>query len=223
MDISQRRSVRLNVDGKPLEGTLTVPHQSSELVLFATGTAGAHLASLETKMVDHLHQFGLATLVMDLISPEEATERSNRLNIELLTSRLGVQFDWADNHVATADLDTILCGVGTGAAAATNYLTISGRNIDALTLLNGRVDLASVDFSGIDVPSFFFVDNSSAHLTEDNREAYRTLGVDHQHKHYLHAVNEDAVSVVARWLSSQVSSGLSRTRALARRDSRHGV
>ncbi|WP_340098052.1 hypothetical protein [Salinibaculum salinum] len=223
MDISQRRSVRLTVDGKPLEGTLTVPRQPSDLVLFATGTAGAHLASLETKMVDHLHQLGLATLVVDLISPEEATERSNRLNIELLTSRLAIQFDWAANHVATADLGTILCGVGTGAAAAVNYLTSARREVGALTLLNGRVDLASVDFAGIDIPSFFFVDNSSAHLTECNREAYRALGVDHEHKHYLHAVSEDAVSVVARWLNSQVSSGTSHARALSRRDSRHGV
>lgn len=223
MDISQRRSVQLTVDGKPLEGTLTVPNHSSDLVLFATGTAVARHASLETKMVDCLHQFGLATLVMDLISPEEATERSNRSNIDLLTCRLKLQFNWTNNNAAIADLNTILCGVGTGAAAATNFLGATRRDIEALSLLNGRVDLATSDLSGLDVPTLFFVDESHSHLTDCNREVYRSLDIDHRHKHYLHAVDSDAVPVVARWMSTQVSTESSHTDARYRSNSRHGV
>lgn len=223
MNRLRQNTIQITTDGVSLEGCLTVPNHPVGLVLFATGTADCQHASLETAVATRLHRFGFATLVMDLLSAEESSDRSNRLDIDLLTHRLELQSDWVQDEVGVAGLDTMLCGIGTGAAAAVDYLDTHPYGVAAAGLLNGRIDLARADPPDIDCPILFFVDESSSHLVDCNRTAYNSASTTSRHKHFLHAVNRDAISIVARWMRMETSEDQPPSRVKTRENRRHGV
>lgn len=176
------------------------------MVVFATGAAGARHATLETRLTARLNEFGIGTLVMDLVSPEESDDRAVRSETGLLRRRLDAQIAWLDDQAGIDDLDRVLCGVDTGAAAAAELFAEGEDGARSMAVLNGRLDLATVSFADIQRPVLFFLDGDHAHLTEVNRTAYESLDVRGRHKHFLHTVNRDALSIVARWIDLQFAA-----------------
>lgn len=217
------RSVHLDAGGTSLHGELTVPDQPRGLVVFVTGTSAATHATLETALHRPLHRFGIATLVMDLVAPSESASRANRPDIGLLLDRTRLWFDWIDDQPTISDLDTVLCGIDTGAAAAIDYIDSHGRPLSAVALINGRVDLAETDRFGTDIPLLVFVEEARSHLVDANRAVYRDADIPPQRRHFLHAVNEDALSIAARWMYSQLTTGASDLQSPSVRTERQGI
>jgi hypothetical protein len=205
MDIEETRSVRLNVDGKQLEGRLTVPKRPVGVVPFVTGVAGAQYATLEKSLAARMQDDGLATYVMDLNTPSESADRLARSDVGRLCHRLDRQMEWLQNQDAVADLPTALCGVGTGAAVAVEHVLTTDRNVEGLGFVNGRLDIVESDVSELTVPLSLFVDTEHEYLYEDNQTVYEQSGVEPQHKQLIHSVDRDALCLVAHWVESQVS------------------
>ena len=61
---------------------------------------------------------GLATLLLDLLTPEEDRRRANVFDIPLLAGRLTLATDWATEQSETAALPIGYFGASTGAGAA---------------------------------------------------------------------------------------------------------
>lgn len=205
MGLDEIRSVRLNVDGKPLEGRLSVPERPVGVVPFVTGVSGAQYATLENSLAAKMQDARLATYVMDIISPAESSDRSVRGDVERLRQRLDIQMEWLQSQDAVADLPTVLCGIGTGAAAAVEHVLRNHCSVEGLCFVNGRLDIVQSDLSELVVPLSFFVDTAHEHLHEDNRTAYTQAGVDSQHKHLVHSVDCDALCLAAHWAQSRVT------------------
>lgn len=205
MVLDEIRSVRLYVDGKPLEGRLTVPERPVGVVPFVTGVSGAQYATLEKSLAAKMQDARLATYVMDVISPAESSDRSARGDIERLRQRLDRQMEWLESQDAVADLPTVLCGVGTGAAPAVEYVLRNHCDVVGICFVNGRLDMVKSDLSELVVPLSFFVDTAHEYLHEDNRTAYTQSGVDCQHKHLVHSVDCDAFCLAAHWVESRVT------------------
>jgi len=81
-----RKSCRI----EPLElpGDLTVPSAPAGFVIFAHGSGSSRLSPRNTLVATHLNSAGLATLLFDLLTEEEALDRANVFDIPLLGARM---------------------------------------------------------------------------------------------------------------------------------------
>lgn len=76
------------IDGLTLEGMLVVPAKAQGLVLFAHGSGSSRHSPRNNFVARVLQDHGLATVLMDLLTPEEDQRPQARFDIALLTARL---------------------------------------------------------------------------------------------------------------------------------------
>lgn len=204
MDSLSRRSVTLLVSGTPIDGRLTVPQNADGIVVFAAGGTASHHATLETELSRQLHTHGIATLVMELVSPADCDDRTTRSDLETLTDRLDAQLSWLDGIDSLRDLPRGLCGVDTGAAATLECLRRRPDAISGVALLNGRVDIATVEPASLSEPLLVVLDDPPEGLEEANRHVYERAGVSDSDKQFLYATSP--FGVVAHWFHSVLST-----------------
>ena len=78
-----------------LPGRLTLPQAASGLVVFAHGSGSSRFSPRNRAVAEHLNVQGLATLLFDLLTDEEAADRRNVFDIPLLGSRVLDALAWA--------------------------------------------------------------------------------------------------------------------------------
>jgi putative phosphoribosyl transferase len=114
--------VRVPTEDIPLEGNLTIPANSRGIVLFAHGSGSSRHSPRNRFVAKALNGDGLATLLIDLLTPAEdevdAVTRWLRFDIDLLARRLIGVVDWLDREPETRDLRLGLFGASTGAAVS---------------------------------------------------------------------------------------------------------
>src|SRR5688500_10353357 len=84
-----------------LAAILGVPQDARGLVIFAHGSGSGRLSPRNNHVAARLREAGLATLLLDLLTPYEEQDRRNVFDIGLLASRLRVAVDWAASEPAT--------------------------------------------------------------------------------------------------------------------------
>src|SRR3954466_5730065 len=93
------QTVSIDTEAGPLEGTLTLPKDSHGIVLFAHGSGSSRHSPRNRFVARALQEAGLATLLLDLLTPEEeAADRYTghlRFDIGLLAERLVSATRWA--------------------------------------------------------------------------------------------------------------------------------
>src|SRR5512133_3391199 len=110
------RDVRIEPQG--LNGILGRPASAKGIVIFAHGSGSGRLSPRNNYVATALRQAGLATFLLDLLTPEEEHDRRNVFNIDLLASRLTLTSEWISERAETADLTHGYFGASTGAGAA---------------------------------------------------------------------------------------------------------
>ena len=175
-----RESVRVPVAGGWADGDLVVPERAAGVVLFAHGSGSSRLSRRNRFVAAELQGAGLATLLLDLLTPEEeAADRATghlRFDIPFLAERLAAALDWLGAHPATAGLPAGLFGASTGAGAA---LVVAARRTDAVTAVvsrGGRPDLAGDALPRVRAPTLLIVGGDDAVVLELNRAAMARLG-----------------------------------------------
>src|SRR6266480_5593243 len=113
--------VQIQAGHAVLSANLTIPDNAVGLVLFAHGS-GSSRHSPRNQFVAHaLNNTGLATLLFDLLTPQEELVDSrtaeHRFNIGLLAERLVHATDWAKQQQPTRNLRIGYFGSSTGGAA----------------------------------------------------------------------------------------------------------
>ncbi len=157
-------------------GELALPADATGLVVFAHGSGSSRPGPNDALVAETLHQHGLATLWLDLLSPAESAHRRKVFDIELLAQRIDVALDWAGLHDATAQLPLGLIGAHTGAAAALRAAARRAGHVCAVVSRGGRPDLAgAATLSRVDAPTLLIVGGDDAELLMPNREALRQL------------------------------------------------
>ena len=71
-----------------LEGDLCTVKPARGLVLFAHGSSNSRNSRRNQTLAQSLQQRGLSTLMFGLLTPDEADNRANAFNVELLTQRI---------------------------------------------------------------------------------------------------------------------------------------
>src|ERR671931_2209829 len=110
--------VRIQADQQVLSGNLTIPENAAGLVLFAHGSGSSRHSPRNQFVARTLNDTGLATLLFDLLTPEEEAvdvyTREHRFDIGLLAERLVYVTKWAKQQKLTRDLSIGYFGSSTG-------------------------------------------------------------------------------------------------------------
>jgi putative phosphoribosyl transferase len=157
-----------------LAGHLTVPGHAVGLVVFAHGTGSGRHSPRNRAVAEVLRCAGLATLLVDLLTPAEESARGPVFDVGLLAGRLTAVARWADDEPACADLPLGYLGASTGAAAA---LVAAARDdaVRAVVSRGGRPDLAGPALADVRAPTLLVVGGHDERVLELNREAQGRL------------------------------------------------
>ncbi len=160
------------------EGLLGLPAgEAKGIVLFAHGSGSSRLSPRNTMVAGALQSAGLATLLFDLLTDAEASDRSNVFDIPLLADRLDQAADWAGAWPASRSLPLGFFGASTGAAAA---LVSAARRADVRAVVSrgGRPDLAAEALARIAAPTLLIVGGADRQVLDLNRQAQRRMRCD---------------------------------------------
>jgi len=165
----------------PLQGDLAVPVGAASVVAFAHGSGSSRFSPRNRFVAEQLREHGHATLLLDLLTPEEEQvdelTRHLRFDIGLLARRLVAAVDWLQANDATRRLSIGLFGASTGAAAA---LVAAARRPDlvrAVVSRGGRPDLALDALPEVRAPSLFLVGSLDGEVLTLNRHAAAQMRV----------------------------------------------
>jgi putative phosphoribosyl transferase len=158
-----------------LAGTLHLPASASALVVFAHGSGSSRFSPRNMAAANALNAQGIATLLFDLLTPDEERDRSNVFDIQLLAGRLVGVVQWIDNDPELASLPLGLFGASTGAAAALVAAAQIGPRIGAVVSRGGRPDLAGVALERVTAPTLLIVGGLDYGVIELNEQAYARL------------------------------------------------
>lgn len=165
--------------GVSLAGTLRIPAHSQGLVIFAHGSGSSRYSPRNRYVARELQKAGLATLLIDLLTPREehVDERTAtlRFDIPLLAGRLVAATDWAHAESRLRHLPVGYFGASTGAAAALMAAAERADLVHAVVSRGGRPDLAASHLEYVRAPTLLIVGGADTVVVELNRRAYTTL------------------------------------------------
>jgi putative phosphoribosyl transferase len=161
--------------GLRLDGDLRLPEGARGLVLFAHGSGSGRLSPRNREVAAALNRAGLATLLFDLLTDEEAEDRAKVFDIGLLAERLVAVTRWAAGEPSLSGLPLGYFGASTGAAAALLAAARLGGEIGAVVSRGGRPDLAGASLEGVASPTLLIVGGADWQVLELNEEAARLL------------------------------------------------
>ncbi|MDH4329590.1 MAG: alpha/beta hydrolase [Nitrospira sp.] len=163
-----------------LEGILGLPAGASGVVVFAHGSGSGRFSPRNNFVARRLQQNGLATLLLDLLTPEEAEDRRKVFDIDLLADRLLLSKAWLEGEPKTKNLRIGYFGASTGAGAALQAAAREPANINAVVSRGGRPDLAEPYLNRVTAPTLLIVGGYDEPVIEMNQAAYELLTCDKQ-------------------------------------------
>ncbi len=173
------RTLRLPVSGAVLTGDLTLPEPALGLVIFAHGSGSSRKSPRNRHVAQTLVDRGLATLLFDLLTPEEEDAerytRHLRFDIELLAGRLADVTALVRRMPLLASLPIGYFGSSTGAAAALVAAARRPEGVAAVVSRGGRPDLAGPLLAQVCAPTLLVVGGWDDVVIELNEEALAQL------------------------------------------------
>jgi putative phosphoribosyl transferase len=170
---AQHEHVAVGAHGR--EGVLDVPASATGLVIFAHGSGSGRFSPRNNFVARQLQREGLATLLIDLLTPEEEQNRANVFDIGLLASRLDVSTQWAREDDRTRGLRIGYFGASTGAGAAMAAASDVNADIAAIVSRGGRPDLAGEAIHHVRAPTLLIVGGFDAPVIALNERVYEQL------------------------------------------------
>ena len=158
-----------------LEGALDRPATASGIVVFSHGSGSGRHSPRNQFVAAELRRAGLATLLLDLLTPEEDQEYETRFDIDLLTERLAHAVRFVRSHAPTRALPVGLFGASTGAASALRVAAAMPEAVRTVVSRGGRPDLTGdALLAKVRVPTLLVVgghDHGVIELNESARDA----------------------------------------------------
>jgi putative phosphoribosyl transferase len=161
--------------GGELQGDLVTAPDATGLVIFAHGSGSSRRSQRNQHVARALNARGFATLLFDLLTPDEERERGNVFDVLLLGRRLVAVTRWAAEQPELSRLDVGFFGASTGAAAALWAAVELGNEIGAVVSRGGRPDLAGRRLAEVRAPVLLIVGGADRVVLDLNRQALRSL------------------------------------------------
>lgn len=157
--------------GITLEGHIVLPARTTSIVLFAHGSGSSRLSPRNQWVAEVLNEAGIGTLLFDLLTEEESSDRGNVFDIELLAARLEGAKEWVRHDPVTSDLSIGYFGASTGAAAALVAAAKHPEDVLAVVSRGGRPDLAGEWLGKVKAPTLLIVGGFDTQVLELNKQA----------------------------------------------------
>jgi len=211
----------VSVGPERLSGLLGMPDRDPVgLVIFAHGSGSGRMSPRNQYVAAELRNAGLATLLLDLLSPEEEQDRANVFDIGLLAKRLLSATRWAREDSNLGELPIGYFGASTGAGAALVAAAEAGDAISAVVSRGGRPDLAGDALERVRAPTLLIVGGADTLVIALNQEALNRMRA---HKSLVivpgatHLFEEpgtldDVVALARQWFLDFLSEPLTRAR-----------
>jgi len=192
-----------------LPGRLGLPAPPTGLVLFAHGSGSSRHSPRNAAVAAVLHESWIGTLLFDLLTPQEASDRVNVFDIGLLAERLAAAIRFVAGLQQTRHLPIGLFGASTGAAAALVAAALEPR-VAAVVSRGGRPDLAGRRLRAVRAPTLLVVGGEDTEVLELNRRALADLAaVEKQLAVIPHATHlfeepgtlDEAARLAAEWFA----------------------
>jgi len=159
-----------------LAGRLRIPSTPTKgIVLFAHGSGSSRQSPRNNVVADALKHVHIASLLFDLLMEDEANDRANVFDIDLLADRLIAATDWCRAQAATEALPIGYFGASTGAAAALVAAAKRPRGVAAIVSRGGRPDLAAGALARVAAPTLLIVGGDDPEVLALNRAAQQEL------------------------------------------------
>ena len=196
--------------GVELQGSLSIPTGASGLVVFAHGSGSSRMSPRNRMVATELHHSALATLLFDLLTPQEAQREAAtgalRFNIPFLTARLVAATRWAQQHAELAHFALGYFGASTGAAAAL-CAAAEVPEVQAVVSRGGRTDLAGAAAEQVHAATLLIVGELDPPVLEWNHATLLRLpGLKHltvvsgaSHLFHEHGALERVAALAASW------------------------
>ncbi len=159
-----------------LDGTLAVPLGATGVVAFAHGSGSSRHSPRNVAVAEALSEAGLATYLVDLLTPAEGVldeiDARFRFDIALLGRRVVAVVDTLERSVA---LPIGLFGASTGAAAALIGAAERPALVRAVVSRGGRPDLATAALGRVRAPTLLIVGGADHEVLRLNREALAAM------------------------------------------------
>ena len=204
-----------NIDGTTigLPGRLSLPESAVGVVLFAHGSGSSRFSPRNAFVASVLHEAWIGTLLFDLLTEQEATDRANVFDVRLLADRLLAAVRFVTEHEPTRHMPFGLFGASTGAAAA---LVAAGEEPDVAVVVSrgGRPDLAGAALGRVRAPTLLIVGGDDTEVLQLNRHALATLACEKRltivpgatHLFEEHGALEEAAQLAAEWCARHLGS-----------------
>ena len=168
-------AVRVDAGDVVLEGDLEVPEGAVGVVLFTHGSGSSRHSRRNRAVARRLREAGLATLLFDLLTPEEeeADRRARhlRFDVPMLAARVAGAARWLGGHETTRTLPVGVFGASTGGGAALVAAADAPQAVRAVVSRGGRPDLAGDALARVEAPTLLVVGGRDLPTLETNREA----------------------------------------------------
>jgi len=172
-------TVSIPVGQQTIEGDLILPENAKAVVLFAHGSGSSRYSPRNKYVAQILNRAGLATVLIDLLTPEEERvdirTAEHRFNIDLLGQRLVAATDWSRSDSRLSSLPVGYFGASTGAAAALMAAAKRREYVNAIVSRGGRPDLAQGCLDKVTAPTLLIVGEFDRDVIELNRTAARAM------------------------------------------------
>ncbi len=148
----EEETLAIPFDGSPfgpgtLDADLALPGYAKGLVMFIHGSGSTRRSPRNRFVARAMQEAGFATLLFDLLTPEEAADDEVttrlRFDIDLLTGRVMAVTRWVSELPRTRGLRIGYFGASTGAAAALTAAAELPERIAAVVSRGGRPDLVA--------------------------------------------------------------------------------
>ncbi|HKH76102.1 MAG TPA: phosphoribosyltransferase family protein, partial [Rubrobacteraceae bacterium] len=178
----EERQVTVPAGQVELEGNLSVPKGARGVVLFAHGSGSGRHSPRNRYVAGVLREAGLATLLIDLLTPdeEEADLRTGhlRFDIGLLAERLTGATDWLLENPDTRNVRIGYFGASTGAGAALLAAAQRPEAVGAVVSRGGRPDLAGDALPRVEAPTLLIVGGDDVPVIGMNWEATERMSAE---------------------------------------------
>lgn len=206
------KAALIPAEGITLPGELTLPVGAIGSVVFAHGSGSSRLSPRNLEVAHALHEARLATLLFDLLLPEEAADRRNVFDIQLLGRRLVAATRWLAAQPEVARLAVGYFGASTGAAAALVAAAEPGSTVRAVVSRGGRPDLAGTSLPHVRAATLLIVGGADEAVLELNRQAFAALTCERElaivpgagHLFEEPAALERVAELAAAWFSQRL-------------------
>jgi putative phosphoribosyl transferase len=163
-----------------LDAELFLPVTAKGLVMFVHGSGSTRRSPRNRFVAGVLQRAGFATLLVDLLTPDEAGEDEMtarlRFDVDLLTSRVLAATRWVSALPRTRRLRLAYFGASTGAAAALGAAAESPELVAAVVSRGGRPDLVPpATLQRVRAPVLLLVGSRDEEVLLLNRSALRHL------------------------------------------------